>query len=586
MDILTARRLSHFSISLGTTLKTALIVMVLLCAAIHISCQSAVASNLSDQVNKILENKITSTPKQQSFICRNELLCGPKASILFYMNREFRPAWSGNYGLLPQAADLLRMIHDADHDGLRPGDYHIGNIEALLAQLDFDRKVSRPLNPDILADLDLLLTDSFFLYGSHLLTGRVNPETIQSEWLIKNRYEDLVKILQRAIETNKIEETLKNLYPQYLGYVGLRKALAQYRNIMKWGGWPEIPPGSKMELGDRGIRIRVLRSRLFISGDIDVSDERNLFVFDEELDQSVRRFQTRHGLKVDGIVGPHTLRALNVPVEERVDQLKTNMERWRWLPESLGSRYILVNIADFELEIVENGQTVMEMPVVVGKTYRSTPVFTGKMTYIELNPYWHIPWSIARKDILPRVRKDPKYLAKNKIKVFRSWKDGAPEIAPESVDWSQITGKNLSFKFRQEPGPANSLGRVKFMFPNKFNVYLHDTQAKELFNKSRRIFSSGCIRVKNPIELMVYLLRDGSDQSQKSILEAINSNKTQTVKIPEPIPVHLLYWTAWVDSEGTVHFREDIYGRDALLIKALREKPPSPQVSKGNARNR
>jgi len=579
--------LSHFSISLrNSAFKTALIVMVLLCAAIYISCQTAVASNLSDRVNKILEDKITSSPRPQNFVCRRELLCGPKALILFYMNRDFRPAWSGGYGLLPQAADLLRMIHDADHDGLRPGDYHLGNIEALLAQLDFNRKVNRPLNPKILADLDLLLSDSFFLYGSHLLTGHVNPETIQSEWLIKSRYEDLVRTLQRAIETNKIEGTLINLRPQYLGYVGLRKALAHYSNIIKLGGWPEVPPGPRMELGDRNIRIRALRSRLFISGDIDVSEERDLDVFDEELDRGVRRFQARHGLKVDGIVGTHTLRALNVPLEERVDQLRTNMERWRWLPESLGSRYILVNIANFELEIVEDGQIVMEMPVVVGKRYRRTPVFTGEMTYIKLNPYWHIPWSIARKDILPKVQKDPKYLAKKNIKVFRSWKDGAREIAPESVDWSQITSKNLSFKFRQEPGPANSLGRVKFMFPNKFNVYLHDTPAKELFDKTRRIFSSGCIRVKKPIELMAYLLREGPNRSRKSILEAINSSKTQTVKVPEPIPVHLLYWTAWVDSEGTVHFREDIYGRDARLIRALNEKPPSPQASKENAHNR
>ncbi|MEJ2589495.1 MAG: L,D-transpeptidase family protein, partial [Deltaproteobacteria bacterium] len=511
---------SDFSISnRNVTLKIALIVLAFLCVAIHIPCESAVASNLSDRVREILEDKITSSPKAKDFTCRRELLCGPKVIILFYMNRDFRPAWSGNYGPLPKADDLLRIIHDVDHDGLRPGDYHLLNIRALLAQLEFNRDAGKPLNPNILADLDLLLTDSFFLCGSHLLTGRVNPETIQSEWAIKSRYEDLVRMLQRAIETNEIEGTLRKLRPQYPGYMGLRKALAQYSSIKKLGGWPEVPAGSKMELGDRGIRIKALQSRLSISGDIDISEERNLDVFDEALDRGVRRFQARHGLKVDGIVGPHTLRALNVPLEKRIDQLKANMERWRWLPESLGSRYIVVNIANFELEIIEDGQVFMKMPVVVGKRYRKTPVFTGKMTYVEVNPYWHIPWSIARKDILPKIRKDPKYLAKKHIKVFSSWKDGAREIAPESVDWSQITSKNLSFKFRQEPGPYNSLGRVKFMFPNKFNVYLHDTPAKQLFNKTRRIFSSGCIRVKKPIKLMTYLLRDNPNWSRKSILK-------------------------------------------------------------------
>lgn len=579
--------LSDSSISIGNlTLKISLSVLAFVFMAVYISCQSAAASNLSDRVSKLLENKITSSPKTKNFVCRRELLCGPKVLVLFYMNRNFRSAWSGNSGLLPQAADILRMIHDVDHDGLKPGDYHLANIEDLLAQLDLNRALGRPLDANILADLDLLLTDSFFLCGSHLLTGHVNPETIQSQWLIKSRYEDLVRMLQQAIERNDIDGTLRKLSPQYPGYMKLRKALAHYSNIMKFGKWPEVPAGLKMELGDRGIRINALRHRLFISGDIDVPGERNLNVFDEELDKGVRRFQARHGLKVDGIVGPHTLRALNVPLEQRIDQLKANMERWRWLPESLGSRYILVNIANFELEIIEDGQVLMEMPVVVGRKYRRTPVFTGKMTYLEVNPYWHIPWSIARKDILPKVRKDPKYLAKKNIKVFSSWKSGAREIVPEAVDWSQITSKNLSFKFRQEPGPSNSLGRVKFMFPNRFNVYLHDTPAKELFNKTRRIFSSGCIRVRKPIELMTYLLRDDPNWNRKSILEAISSNKTQTVKVPEPIRVHLLYWTAWVDSEGKACFRDDIYGRDARLIKALQEEPPSPQASKGNVRNR
>jgi murein L,D-transpeptidase YcbB/YkuD len=473
-----------------------------------------------------------------------------------------------------------------DHDGLRPSDYHLANIEGLLAQLDLNGELGRPLDANILADLDLLLTDAFFLCGSHLLTGHVNPETIQSEWLIKSRYEDLVRMLQRAIEINEIEGTLRKLSPQYPGYMKLRKALAHYSNIEKLGGWPEVPTGSKMELGDRDIRIKALRSRLLISGDIDVSEERNLNVFDEELGRGVRRFQARHGLKVDGIVGRHTLRTLNVPLEKRIDQLKANLERWRWLPESLGSRYIVVNIANFELEVIEDGRVLMEMPVVVGKRYRMTPVFTGTMTYLEVNPYWHIPWSIARKDILPKVRKNPEYLYKKNIKVFSSWKNSAKEIAPESVDWSQVTSKNLSFKFRQEPGASNSLGRVKFMFPNKFNVYLHDTPAKELFNKSRRIFSSGCIRVKKPIELMNYLLRDDPNWNQKSILKAIDSNRTEKVKLSNPIPVHLLYWTAWVDFEGRTCFREDVYGRDTLLIKALIKGPPSPQVSKENVLNK
>ena len=553
-----------------------LISIALLCGGILIPSQSAAALNLSNRVSEILIHKLTTWPKPLSLTCRKELLCGPDAITRFYLNRVFKPAWSNNDGPLQQATDLVKKIREADRDGLRPDDYHFANIEALLAEVDFHKITNRPFDPGIFADLDLLLTDAFLLYGSHLLTGHVNPETIQSEWLIKTREADLVVILEAALNKNEIEKALENLLPQYAGYVGLKKALSQYRNISKMGGWLEVPSGLKMEKGDRGTRVCALKNRLSISGDLDLSAQNDCSVFDEDLDRAVRRFQERHGLQLDGIVGRSTLKTLNNPVNQRVSQIRSNLERWRWLPQTLGLRYILVNIANFELHIVENGQTLIKMPVVVGRRYRRTPVFTGNMTYLELNPYWHIPHSIAREDILPKVQKDPQYLIRQNIKVFESWEAGAPEIAPESVDWSKITPKNLSFKLLQEPGPANALGRVKFMFPNKFSVYLHDTPAKELFKKPNRSFSSGCIRVEKPVELIAYLLRNDPSWTREKILEVINSDKTQIVRIPEPIPVHLLYWTAWVDSEGKTHFRDDIYGRDKRLIRALNERPPAP----------
>ncbi|NIO06699.1 MAG: L,D-transpeptidase family protein, partial [Deltaproteobacteria bacterium] len=256
-----------------------------------------------------------------------------------------------------------------------------------------------------------------------------------------------------------------------------------------------------MEKDDRGPRVSALRSRLIASGDLDGSPERDYDLFDEALEWGVRRFQKRHGLKVDGIVGSRTLKTLNVPVEERMRQIELNMERWRWLPNDLGRRFILVNIPNFELYVVENDEILMTMRAVVGRRYQRTPVFTGEMTYLELNPYWHIPTKIATQDILPSIRKNPNYLIKKKIRVFQSWEAQAPEIDPESIDWSQITTENFSFKLRQEPGPSNALGRVKFMFPNRFAVYLHDTPARKLFQKTRRTFSAGCIRIEKPVEL-------------------------------------------------------------------------------------
>jgi murein L,D-transpeptidase YcbB/YkuD len=265
-----------------------------------------------------------------------------------------------------------------------------------------------------------------------------------------------------------------------------------------------------------------------------------------------------------------------VPVEERVRQIEVNLERWRWLPEDLGQRYILVNIANFELEVVEKSKPVMIMQVVVGKPYWRTPVFSDRMTYLVLSPYWHIPPSIAVKDKLPLIRKDHTYLATYDIKVFQGWGAETREIDPQTIDWSKVTAKDFNYRLRQEPGPLNALGRVKFMFPNKFNVYLHDTPSRELFGKTVRTFSSGCIRIEKPIELAEYLLGGDAKWTRENILAAIDRRVEQTVRLPEPMPVHLLYWTAWSDEEGSIQFRGDIYGRDQLLDKALREKPPLP----------
>jgi murein L,D-transpeptidase YcbB/YkuD len=297
-------------------------------------------------------------------------------------------------------------------------------------------------------------------------------------------------------------------------------------------------------------------------------------VFDEDLDTGVRHFQRRHGLDVDGVVGPATLSALNASADERVRRIEVNMERWRWLPQDLGRRYVIVNIANFELDVVEAEQEVMTMRVIVGRDYRRTPVFSGKMTYIVLSPYWHVPPSLAVKDILPQVRSDPGYLSRKGFKVFQGWGADTKEIDPGSVDWSKVTGTNFNYRFRQDPGPVNALGRVKFMLPNKFDVYLHDTPSPDLFEKSARAFSSGCIRIEKPIELVEYVLRGDPKWNRDAVLAAIDRRVEQTVQLREPIPVHLLYWTAWVDAAGTVHFRDDIYSRDKLLAEALAEKPP------------
>ncbi|MFZ7111576.1 MAG: L,D-transpeptidase family protein [Desulfatiglandales bacterium] len=573
---MTTRKPCSFRSPLKLMMSIVPVAVALLCGTFNIPCPNAGTSNLSIQIGEILARKITTSSRPQNSACRKGLLCGPESFLKFYTERAFRPAWSGDQGPLTQAADLVKELHGAVRHGLEPRDYHLADIEGLLYKTDLCRKMGSTLNPDHLADLDLLLTDAFLLYASDLLTGRVDPETIQPGWSIKGREADCVTVLRDALETDGIETALQVLSPQHDVYMGLKEALLQYRGIKEMGGWSEISPGPKMETGDQGLRVSALRSRLIVSGDREKSLDEDNAVFDEELERAVRKFQERHGLTVDGVVGPATLRAINVPADERIHQIISNMERWRWLPQTLGPRYVLVNIANFELTIVENGLKVMTMPVVVGRDYRHTPVFTGEMTYIELNPYWHIPRKIAREDILPKVKKDPAYLAGQGIRVFESWDDDAEEIAPEAIDWSRVDPHNLTFKFRQDPGPTNGLGRVKFMFPNKYEVYLHDTPEKALFKKVRRNFSSGCIRVERPVDLLVYLLRDDPRWRQKDIIEVLERGETQIIKILKPIPVYLLYWTAWSDPDGRVHFREDIYGRDTPLIRALLAGPPPP----------
>lgn len=541
-----------------------------------VSAMGAGAQVLTDQVDERIRSRIEAAGVPPRITIGEERIYASVALPTFYERRAYRPAWSGEEGPMPYVDELVRAIRAADRQGLNPRDYHLTKIEAVRAEVQENRTQKRPLNPGRLVDLDLLLTDAFLIYGSHLLAGRVNPETIDSEWHAQRRDADLAGVLQGALDSGRIEDALKGLLPPQSGYARLREALARYRAVAAEGGWRPIPDGPTLRSDDRGVRVGALRTRLRATGDLDrevLADEE---LFDEKLGDAVRRFQARHGLDLDGAVGPATLAALNVPAARRVEQIELNLERWRWLPQDLGERHILVNIANFELDVVEAGRTAMTMRVVVGRDYRRTPVFSDRMTYLVLSPYWYVPSSIAVKDKLPLIRKDPGYLAGQSMKVFQGWGAEMREVDPRVVDWSKVSAGNFPYTLRQEPGPGNALGRVKFMFPNKFNVYLHDTPSRELFAKTVRTFSSGCIRIEKPIELAEYLLRDDPKWTRESILAAVDRHAEQTVRLARPLQVHLLYWTAWADEDGSIQLRNDIYGRDQRLEDALREEAPRP----------
>jgi len=331
-----------------------------------------------------------------------------------------------------------------------------------------------------------------------------------------------------------------------------------------------------LQKGDHSDRIPALRQCLAADGLIENQSVKDGTLFDEAIEQAVRKFQRLNGLETDGILGSQTLQALNISAEQRVRQIIVNMERWRWLPQDWGHRYVLVNIAMFNLDVIENEQLVMDMRVIAGRPYRRTPVFSDRVTYLVLNPSWEVPDKIARKDLLPKIKKDPQFLGQQKIKNFKGWGSNTREINPDGVDWKAVTASNFKYRFRQEPGPQNALGRIKFMFPNQFDVYLHDTPARNLLGKSRRDFSSGCIRIEKPVEFAEYLLRNHPAWPPEKIRSSLNSSEPveQTVQIPEPINIHILYWTVWLDHDNLITFSPDIYGRDSALDAALRKPRP------------
>jgi murein L,D-transpeptidase YcbB/YkuD len=521
------------------------------------------AQTLSTQVSEHLRQRLEAMEIPLTLSVAGEPIYASVLLPRFYAQRRFRAAWSDYGAPVPQVEALLHAIRDASYEGLDPQDYHLTAIESMIGEIRRHQERQEPLDPARLGDLDLLLSDALLTYGTHLLVGRTNPQVHDTTWFADNAGTELVDVLQRALDTDRVREALHSLVPPHAGYTRLRQALAWYRRIAADGGWPTIAAGPALRQGDRDQRVIALRSRLWTTGDLAVLSETGTAdLFDATLEQAVQTFQQRHGLEDDGVVGPVTRAALNVPVEARLHQIVLNMERWRWLPRQLGPRYIQINIPDFTLAVMEYGQAVMTMRVVVGTPTQPTPVFSGTMTYLVLSPFWQVPPSIAKREILPRLRQNPEYLATHNMKVLQGWGAETRDIDPQSIDWATITRRNFRYRLRQEPGPENALGRVKFMFPNRYKVYMHDTPSRELFAKPVRAFSHGCVRLENPLALVEYVLRDDSRWTREEILAGIARGAEQYIRLPQSIPVHLVYRTTWIDTAGTVQFRPDIYGHD------------------------
>ena len=487
----------------------------------------------------------------------------------FYARRNYAPAWTDARGPHQDAKNLIAALHEAPRDGLDPKVYQVDRIDSLVQAID-----AGPLEPTPaarrVARLDVLLTRAFLTYGAHLSTGRVNPRAIPADWHLRPPRVDLDSMLTVALDRHRVRETLVDLAPQDPRYARLRDALEQYREIGRAGGWPQVPKGKPLKIGARDPRVAVIRARLAATGDLPRGAVAST-TFDAGVRAGVQRFQVRHGLKPDGVVGPAEITAMNVPVTRRIGQIELNMERWRWV-RPLGDRYLMVNIPDFTLQIFEGGRPTLGMRVVVGKSMSPTPIFSDEITYLVINPYWNVPAKIAGTELVDEMKKNPSYLADNQIRVFEKG-NTEREVDAASIDWNGLDPANVPYTFRQDPGPDNAVGHVKFMCPNQFDVYLHDTPADHLFNAEERDFSHGCIRVEAPVQLAAYLLRGRSNASD--IEAAFASSATDSsVKLEQPMPVDILYWTAWVDDHGIVNFRDDVYGMDGLLDRAVDSAVP------------
>ncbi len=492
-------------------------------------------------------------------VVRGRTLAATPLLARLYQGSGFRPQWTH-----PRQPDLLVGIATRTADeGLEPGDYHVSTLQELLA-----RAAELPNDATLAADFELLLSDALVRLAYHLRFGKVDPQKLDPSWNFSRELtlENPATWLAQTIRSPELGQTLDDLRPQGPYYTGLTSALARYRAYAATGDWPLLAEGPSLKPGATDVRVRLLRQRLAAEdypAAIGTADDDR---YDEALVEVVRTYQRRNGLDDDGVLGRKSLAALNVPVAARIEQLRLNLERIRWVFRDLEREFIAVNIAAYHAAWVRDGKTVWDSRAVVGKPYRQTPVFKARMQYLVLNPTWTVPPTILRQDILPRLRQDPGYLATRGLQVI----DGRGRtIDPAGIDWKTTTARNFPYLLRQGPGPDNALGRVKFMFPNPHLVYLHDTPARELFARAERSFSSGCIRIEKPIELAGLLLAGDQRWTREALDAAIAGGRTQDVRLPQEITVMLLYLTAFPGPDGQVQFREDVYKRDGALLKAL-----------------
>lgn len=476
-----------------------------------------------------------------------------------YERRGYRPAWVD-----PAANRQLRQaVLDSRHDGLRIGDFHSHVLG--FSRLDYWPAAITD------AERDILKTSALVNLLYQLYFGKVSPERLDPRWNLKREelpLADAAQAISTAIDEGKVAALVARARGDGPWYAKLRRALQRYRRLATAGGWPTVPAGPALKPGMTDPRVAMLRRRLAATGEyagpLDTADP----VYDAALVAAVEKFQRNHGIDVDGIVGPAALRALNVPAQRRVDQIRVNLERARWMSRPLRRQkdLIMVNIAGFYLLTILDGKLAWSTAVITGKPYHKTPVFTDRIRYIEFNPTWTIPPGILRNEILPQQRRNPRYITAKGYDLLT--REGR-KVDPASIDWNAMQGRGFPYRVVQPPGPKNALGRVKFMFPNRYNVYLHDTPGRGLFSKTGRAFSHGCVRVQDPLKFAEILLQHRNGTGRGAIDRWLASGRQTRINLKAPLPVAIMYWTVDPLFETGIRFYDDVYGRDAKVLKAL-----------------
>lgn len=453
-----------------------------------------------------------------------------------------------------KARHLIRAFKSVDDDALNPEAYSYSLLETL----------KNETAPASLADLEITLSRALLDYALHMTAGQIKPSEADSAMKIYPEGPDPADVLAEALITPDMFRFAASFQPATQRYVRLKAKLSEFRAMARAGAWTIIPEGETLKEDMEDERVPLLRERLIQSGHL-APDTHDGSIYDGALVDAVKLFQERHGLAVDGVIGPNTLKEINVTIDTRIRQMELNLERRRWMSDDLGEFFVHVNLADQNLKVVRYPKTIYTARVVVGKPYHATPVFSRDMDHVVINPYWNVPYSIATKEYLPKLKSNAGALTSQNIRVLAN----GNEVSPYAINWASYSRGNFPFRLRQEPGPKNALGRIKFMFPNEHNVYIHDTPAKSLFNKALRAYSHGCVRVQDPAKLAEVLLgREG--WSRDRIDGQIASGNRKIVSLSETIPVHITYLTAWVNKDGSTHFRRDVYGRDKKLDQALK----------------